>query len=284
MCNHILQQGVGSLSEQNQKQLAVCEGKLTWLVYLIGAQIGGHMTMASAGREGHELTDAQMAKGVFQLMGVVDQMMSTTRGQLRCNCKLEKALLFFFTEFRRCYVGEHHGMPSAKETALKKKKEELARVRGIAGSIEEDTSMDTSESGTSGDSATLARSILMAQQQKSSSTGMPTGGATKSSAAGAVYGTTGRLLQSGRALPGGVREKTKTTSQRKREMYLRMFDTMGIGDHTVVINTLVHKVRNNLTYWADNHEVIKHTLSVFYWLSAGYGSGQFMLSLDSVQQ
>ena len=285
MCTHILQQGLQSLNDTNKQQLAICEGKLTWLVYLIGAQIGGHMTMASAGREGHELTDALMARGVFQLMGVVDHMMSSTRGQLRCDRRLEKALLYFFTEFRRCYVGEHHGMPSAKETALKKKKEEIARVRGIGTSVEEDTAMDTSSSGTSGDSATLARSILMAQKAKAV-TGVGTG---------AIYGATGRLLQaatgssastsiSGVTNVAGGREKTKTTSQRKREMYIRMFDTMGIGDHTVVINTLVHKVRNNLTYWADDHEVVKHTLSVFYWLSAGYGSGQFMLSLDSVQQ
>ena len=75
MCQHIMQNGLSSLNEQNKQQLVVCEGKLTWLVYLIGAQIGGHMTMASAGREGGELVDAQMARGVFQLMNLVDQMM-----------------------------------------------------------------------------------------------------------------------------------------------------------------------------------------------------------------
>lgn len=76
MCTHIVQNGgKNSLTDQNKIQLRVCEGKLTWLVYLIGAQIGGHMTMASAGREGGELVDAKMARGVFQLMGFVDQMM-----------------------------------------------------------------------------------------------------------------------------------------------------------------------------------------------------------------
>ena len=77
--------------------------------------------------------------------------------------------------------------------------------------------------------------------------------------------------------------KSKSSSERKREMYIRMFKSMGIGDHTVVINTLVHKVRNNLTHWADDQEVIRHTLDVFYWLSAGYGSGKFMLSLEATQ-
>ena len=75
MCTHLMQNGLNALTAQNKIQLTTCEGKLTWLVYIIGAQIGGHMTMASAGREGGELVDAQMARGVFQLMGVVDQMM-----------------------------------------------------------------------------------------------------------------------------------------------------------------------------------------------------------------
>ena len=308
MCTHIMQQGQQSLSEQDRLQLKTCEGKLTWLVYLIGAQIGGHMTMASAGREGHELTDASMSRGVFQLMGIVDRMMSTTQGQLRCDRCLEKSLLFFFTEFRRCYVGEHHGMPSAKETAIKKRKDQLASTKSAAMTVEEDSAMDTS--GTSGDTSTLARSILMARVAAAANGGPggsggsgsgSGGGRSTSTASGAVYGATGRLLQAGAAAGNSVmaailggsgarsklksgREKTKTTAERKREMYERMFETMGIGDHTVVIDTLVQKVRNNLTYWSDDHEVIQHTLSVFYWLSAGYNSGTFMLSLNSVQQ
>ena len=220
---------------------------------------------------------------------------SSTQGQLRCDRRLEKSLLYFFTEFRRCYVGEHHGMPSAKETALKKKKEEIARIRGSATSLEDDQAMDTSESGTSGDSSTLARSILMNQQaarmglmgrgsSRMASNNMSVSGTQTT---GAIYGATGRLLQSGTpiGIPGGgvKREKTKTTAQRKREMYVRMFETMNIGDHTVVINSLVNKVKNNLTYWCDDHEIIQDTLTVFYWLSNGYGSGQFMLSLESVQ-
>jgi hypothetical protein len=192
---------------------------------------------------------------------------STTQGQLRCDRRLEKALLYFFTEFRRCYVGEHHGMPSAKETALKKKKEENARIRGCATSIEDDQAMDTSNLG---ESSTLARSILMAQRVGSQLTG-----SSITSTTGNIYGASGRLLQSAPATMAKSRNReiTKTTAQRKREMYARMFETMNIGDHTVVINSLVTKVKNNLIYWADDHEVIQDTLTVFYWLSNGYGSG-----------
>ena len=50
------------------QQLRLLESQLTWLTYIIGAQIGGHMTMASTGREGHEKTDAVLGQGVFRLM------------------------------------------------------------------------------------------------------------------------------------------------------------------------------------------------------------------------
>ena len=222
----------------------------------------------------------------FSLLNFVDVMVSSHPNSFCLDTRNSPRSFFFFL------VGEHHGMPSAKETLLKKKKEEMARIRGSATSVDDDQAMDTSESGTSGDSSTLARSILMSQHGLTT-VPSPVRGITASTAAsvaGAVYGATGRLLQAGGrqqhgqpvALSGGIREKTKTTAQRKREMYVRMFETMNIGDHTVVINSLVNKVTNNLTYWADDHEIISDTLTVFYWLSNGYGSGQFMLSLDSV--
>ena len=78
-------------------------------------------------------------------------------------------------------------------------------------------------------------------------------------------------------------KKPQTTAQRKRAMYLRMFELMGLGNHKVVVNMLVTKVCNNMKFWASNKEVISKSLNVFFWLSAGYGSGRFMLTLDSVK-
>ena len=75
----------------------------------------------------------------------------------------------------------------------------------------------------------------------------------------------------------------KSTAERKRAMYLRMFELMGLGDHRVVVNMLVTKVCNNMKFWADDKEVIGRSLDVFFWLSAGYGSGRFMLTLDAVK-
>lgn len=43
-------------------------------------------------------------------------------------------------------------------------------------------------------------------------------------------------------------------------MYQRMFDHMGFGDYTVVINILVTKIVNNLKYWADYEDIIGKSL------------------------
>ena len=77
-------------------------------------------------------------------------------------------------------------------------------------------------------------------------------------------------------------KKPQTAAQRKRAMYLRMFELMGLGNHKVVVNMLVTKVCNNMKFWASNKEVISKSLNVFFWL-VGYGGGRFMLTLDSVK-
>ena len=70
---------------------------------------------SSTGREGHEKTDAVLGQGVFRLMQLVDQRLVQTNGTGKCDPKLELSLMYFFQEFRRCYIGEHHGMPTEAE-------------------------------------------------------------------------------------------------------------------------------------------------------------------------
>jgi exportin-7 len=212
-------------TSQHPGQLALYECQLAWLTYILGAQLGGHMTMASTGREGHEKTDALIGEGVFRLMQIVDQRLVSTNGAGKCDARLELSLMYFFQEFRRCYIGEHHGMPSEAEMeAIKAKKEKAA--------MGANDSLDSSD-----DEANMER-------------------------------------------PSTTR---KSTAERKRAMYLRMFELMGLGDHRVVVNMLVTKVCNNMKFWADDKEVIGRSLDVFFWLSAGYGSGRFMLTLDAVK-
>ena len=211
-------------TSQHPGQLKIYEGQLAWLTYILGAQLGGHMTMASTGREGHEKTDALIGNGVFRLMQLVDMRLVNTNGAGKCDPRLELSLMYFFQEFRRCYIGEHHGMPTEAEMqAIDQEKEKVG--------MGAEDSLDSSD-----------------EDNMSSPSGRP-----------------------------------KSTAERKRAMYLRMFEVMGLGDHRVVVNMLVMKVLNNMKFWADDKDVIRRSLDVFFWLSAGYGSGRFMLTLESVK-
>jgi hypothetical protein len=51
---------------------------------------------------------------------------------------------------------------------------------------------------------------------------------------------------------GGVSQKSV-----KQQMYSNMFKTMGLGEHTVVINMMVTKVGNNLRWWCDNVDIVR---------------------------
>ncbi|NXF27730.1 XPO7 protein, partial [Rhodinocichla rosea] len=73
--------------------LAVQEGRLTWLVYIIGAVIGGRVSFAS--------TDEQDAMDGELLMNLTDSRLAQAGNE-----KLELAMLSFFEQFRKIYIGD----------------------------------------------------------------------------------------------------------------------------------------------------------------------------------
>ncbi|RWS05952.1 exportin-7-like protein [Dinothrombium tinctorium] len=80
--------------------VAIQEGRLTWLVYIIGAAIGGRVFLSST--EEHDAMDGELACRVLQLMNLTDNRLS--QGGY-CE-KLELALLSFFEHFRKIYIGD----------------------------------------------------------------------------------------------------------------------------------------------------------------------------------
>lgn len=48
------------------------EGKLTWLVYMIGAMVGGYSWSDASASDGEETIDASLARRVFQLAQGLD--------------------------------------------------------------------------------------------------------------------------------------------------------------------------------------------------------------------
>ncbi|XP_050294230.1 exportin-7 isoform X2 [Anthonomus grandis grandis] len=80
-------------------EIAVHEGQLTWLVYIIGSAIGGRVSFNS--NEEHDTMDGELVCRVLQLMNLTDNRL----GQGGCE-KLELAMLSFFEQFRKIYVGD----------------------------------------------------------------------------------------------------------------------------------------------------------------------------------
>ncbi|XP_053407063.1 exportin-7-like [Mercenaria mercenaria] len=79
--------------------MAVQEGRLTWLVYIIGSVIGGRVAFAST--DEHDAMDGELVCRVLQLMNLTDSRLS----QSGCE-KLDLAILSFFEQFKKIYVGD----------------------------------------------------------------------------------------------------------------------------------------------------------------------------------
>ncbi|XP_023340889.1 exportin-7 [Eurytemora carolleeae] len=79
--------------------LAIAEGRLTWLVYIIGSAVGGRVSFNSI--DDHDAMDGELVCRVLQLMQLTDSRLS----EGGCE-KLELALLSFFEQFRKIYIGD----------------------------------------------------------------------------------------------------------------------------------------------------------------------------------
>ncbi|XP_039282073.1 exportin-7 isoform X2 [Nilaparvata lugens] len=95
----IYQELMAAPSSQQQVDITIQEGRLTWLVYIIGSAIGGRVSFTS--NEEHDAMDGELVCRVLQLMNLTDSRLS------RGGCeKLELAMLSFFEQFRKIYVGD----------------------------------------------------------------------------------------------------------------------------------------------------------------------------------
>jgi len=84
-------------------QLGVLEGQLAWLVHIIGSVIRGRLSSASA--ESQEAVDGELALRVFQLLRLTDGPGHCSR-TAEPRQRLELAIVGFFQNFRKVYVGE----------------------------------------------------------------------------------------------------------------------------------------------------------------------------------
>lgn len=89
--------------------VAILEGQLTWMMYIIGAIIGGLSWNTGPAHEGEEKLDAEIARRAFQLAQLNTEWLKHTQGRDKCDSRLELAILFFFQHFRKVYMVDGQG-------------------------------------------------------------------------------------------------------------------------------------------------------------------------------
>ena len=99
------------ISSQMRQQAAILEGRLTWLVYMIGAVIGGAAVTDNRKNSNDLLWDGQLARYVFQLVNVLDTRLLNTNGEGKSDEKLELSVLHFFKSFKKTYIVESNLNP-----------------------------------------------------------------------------------------------------------------------------------------------------------------------------
>jgi exportin-7 len=97
--------------------------------------------------------------------------------------------------------------------------------------------------------------------------------------AGSNSGGTGESL----SVVGMMAAKLDAAPSTKQKIYQRMFDHLGLGDHTQVANLIVTKMGNNLKFWPEDHDLIGKTLELLHDMAQGYSSSKLLLTLETVR-
>lgn len=85
---------------------SLLEGQLAWMVYVMGAVIGARIGFTPVQTEEHDAIDGELSYRVFQLMQLHDQRLMQSAPGRGGDPRLESALLFFVSQFRKMYVSE----------------------------------------------------------------------------------------------------------------------------------------------------------------------------------
>jgi len=114
---------VSRLGQQAAVPQAIFEKKMTWIVYMMGALVGGHAS-AKANRADTDcapthVVNGELAGRIFRLVNLTDQQGTPSEG-------LELAYLYFLEQFRKVYIGEH-----ARQVVQQQVSERLATVLGL---------------------------------------------------------------------------------------------------------------------------------------------------------
>ncbi|XP_064966171.1 uncharacterized protein LOC103986231 isoform X2 [Musa acuminata AAA Group] len=86
-------------------ELSVIEGQIAWIVHIIAAILKVRQTTCCS-TESQELIDAELAARVLQLINITDSGLHSQRYGEISKQRLDRAILTFFQNFRKSYVGD----------------------------------------------------------------------------------------------------------------------------------------------------------------------------------
>ncbi|XP_078152438.1 ARM repeat superfamily protein isoform X2 [Carex rostrata] len=86
-------------------ELNVIEGQITWLVHIIAAILKIRQSISST-TESQELMDAELAARVLQVIKITDSGLHAQRYHDISKQRLDRAILTFYQNFRKSYVGD----------------------------------------------------------------------------------------------------------------------------------------------------------------------------------
>ncbi|ORY39407.1 hypothetical protein BCR33DRAFT_788413 [Rhizoclosmatium globosum] len=109
----------GQISNDFKSKLEYVEHKLTWVIYIMGASVGARSSshvMTSQISDEHELLDTELTAKVIHLMNM-DSSFVVRRREMgdNGNRNLDLALLYFFYQFRKVYIGPHMDVRQGRE-------------------------------------------------------------------------------------------------------------------------------------------------------------------------
>ena len=92
---------------------------MTWLCHMI-ASIIGTPTVADTRKANTDLLwDGRLCRCVFQLVQMIDFRLNNSAGKVKCDEKLELAILIFFRSFKKCYLLDSvNAMPGMGSSVL----------------------------------------------------------------------------------------------------------------------------------------------------------------------
>ncbi|CAL9096390.1 unnamed protein product [Musa textilis] len=110
-------------------ELSVIEGQIAWIVHIIAAILKVRQTTCCS-TESQELIDAELAARVLQLINITDSGLHSQRYGEISKQRLDRAILTFFQNFRKSYVGDL-AMHSSKASGLFQLYTRLSELLGI---------------------------------------------------------------------------------------------------------------------------------------------------------